>query len=84
MLLTFAGSMVIPVGLPPPELIVQLPRSEPETVYLNTLSLELSLTTQMLEPSVTKSLGFVLPLLRLKLLAAVGLPEVKLAALAYR
>ena len=28
----------MPVGLPPPPLIVQLPTSEPDRVYLNTLS----------------------------------------------
>ena len=32
------GSIVMPVGLPPPEVMVQLPRSEPPTVYLKTLS----------------------------------------------
>ena len=52
-----AGSSVIPVGLPPPDEIVQLPSKVPLVVYLKTLSVELSLTTQMLVPSVTRSLG---------------------------
>jgi hypothetical protein len=44
--------MVIPVGLPPEE-ILQLPRSEPPTMYLKTLSVEVVLlTSQMLVPSV--------------------------------
>ena len=72
---------VMPVGLSPPEVIVQLPSRVPETVYLKTLSVVLSLTTQILVPSVTRSLGLVLPLFRLKLLAAFWLPERRLAAL---
>ena len=38
MSLTLAGLIVRPVGLPPPPERVQLPSSEPESVYLNTLS----------------------------------------------
>ena len=49
-------------------------------VYLNTLSVVESLTTQRYVPSVTMSLGLVLLLLRLKLLAAFWLPESRLAA----
>ena len=66
---------MIPVGLPPPELIVQLPASDPDTEYLKTLSVVLSLMTHSDVPSVTMSLGLVLPLFRLKLLAAFWLPE---------
>src|SRR5438270_219779 len=38
MLLTLVGSMVIPVGCAFAGSMVQLPSAEPETVYLNTLS----------------------------------------------
>ncbi len=60
--------------------MVQLPSSDPVSVYLKTLSVVLSLTTHRYVPSVTISLGLVLPLFRLKLLAAFWLPEVRLAA----
>ncbi len=74
-----------PVGLPPPELIVQLPSNEPLTVYLKILSvLDVLLTTQIDEPSVTRSEGLVLLPFRLKLLAAVWLPERRAAAPAVR
>ena len=75
MLATCDGSSVIPVGLEPAPLIVQLPTSDPESVYLKTLSVLESLTTHRFVPSVTTSLGLVLLLLRLKLLAAFWLPE---------
>ena len=80
MWLTLAGSIVMPVGLPPPELIVQLPTSEPAIVYLKTLSVELSLTTHRCTPLVTTSFGLVLPLLSAKLLAAFWLPDKRVAA----
>ena len=51
--------------------------------YLKTLSVELSLTTHSEVPSVTMSLGLVLPLLRLKLLAAFWLPDRRVAAPVY-
>src|SRR4029077_19945845 len=73
----------MPVGLDLPEPMVQLPRSDPDTVYLNTLSVLESLTTHRFVASVTTSLGLVLLLLRLKLLAAFWLPERRLAAPAY-
>ena len=73
----------MPVGLPPPPVIVQLPTSEPGSVYLNTLSCTASLTTHKCVPSVTMSLGLVLLLFRLKLLAAFWLPERRLAASVY-
>ena len=70
MWLTLAGSIVIPVGLVAPGVVmVQLPPA-PAVVYLNTLSEVLSLTTHRLIPSVTMSLGLVLPLFKLKLLTA--------------
>ena len=51
MLLTLAGSIVIPVGLVAPDVvIVQLLTSEPPVVYLNTLSVVESLTTHRLTP----------------------------------
>ena len=65
-------------------MMVQLPRSVPDRLYLNTLSVLESLTTQRFVPSVTMSLGLVLLLLRLKLLAAFWLPERRLAAPVYR
>ena len=81
MSLTLDGSIVSPVGLPPPPLIVQLPSSDPPTVYLKTLSLlDVLLSTQMLAPSVTRSVASLLLLLRLKLLAAFWLPLVRVAA----
>ena len=62
MLLTLAGSIVIPVGLVAPEVVmVQLLENAPAVVYLNTLStVELS-TTHSDVPSVTMSVGFLLP-----------------------
>ena len=69
----FAGSMA------------QLPSNEPDSVYLKTLSAVPS-TTQNEVPSVTMSWGFVSPLwppARLKLLAALWLPESRLAAPVY-
>ena len=76
--------MVMPVGLLAPGVeIVQLPCKLPATLYLNTLSVVESLTTHSDAPSVTMSLGLVLPLLRLKLLAAFWLPERRVAAPAY-
>src|SRR3954467_3872942 len=74
----------MPVGLVPAPAIVQVPTSEPESVYLKTLSVVESLTTQRDVPSVTMSLGLTLPLLRLKLLAALRLPASRPAALAER
>src|SRR5262245_35335767 len=74
----------MPVGLPPPPFIVQLCTRVPVIVYLNTLSVVLSLTAQMLEPSVTRSFGLELALLRLKLLAALWLPDSRYAAFVYR
>jgi hypothetical protein len=71
LLMALAGSMVMPVGLPPSEVMVQEPTNEPPTVYWKTLSGELLLTTQMLVPSVTRSVASALLLFRLKLLAAV-------------
>ena len=35
--LTFAGSIVMPVGLPPPDVIVQLPTSDPAIVFARDL-----------------------------------------------
>src|SRR4029079_10058931 len=64
------GSSVIPVGDPPPPLSAQLPRSEPARVYLKTLSVAASSTTQIDVPSVTRSLASLLPLLRAKPLVA--------------
>jgi hypothetical protein len=81
--LALDGSIVIPVGRPPPLLIVQLPSSDPDIEYLNTLSVVLSFTTQIDEPSVTMSLGLRLYLLRLKLLAAFWLPVNRDAAFVY-
>src|SRR3954469_1968152 len=69
------GSRVMPVGEPPPPVSVQLPWSAPAREYLNTLSVVESLTTQMDAPSVTRSFGLLLPLLRAKLLAGLWLPE---------
>ena len=66
---------MIPVGLPPPPLMVQLFTSVPDILYLNTASVVLSLTTQRYVPSVTMSLGLRLLVLRLKLLAAVSVLE---------
>ena len=83
MSLTFVGSIVSPVGLELAGSIVQLPSEVPATAYLKTLSVEESLTTQSDVPSVTMSMGLALPLLRLKLLAAVWLPESRLAAPVY-
>jgi len=57
--------------------------SVPESVYLNTLSVVLSLTTHNDTPSVTMSLGLVLPAARLKLDAAFWLPDRRLAAPVY-
>jgi hypothetical protein len=61
----------------------QLPSNEPESVYLKTLC-DVPSTTQNDEPSVTMSWGLVLLLpcllVRLKLLAALWLPERRLAA----
>src|SRR4051794_23844397 len=74
----------MPVGLAPAPVMVQLPRSDPDRLYLKTLSVLASLTTHRLVPSVTTSLGLVLPLLRLKLPAAFWLPERRPAALVYR
>ena len=48
MSLTFAGSIVRPVGLPPPPEIVQLPWSVPLTVYLKILSVLVLLSTYVL------------------------------------
>src|SRR4051794_27114644 len=74
----------MPVGLVPAPVIVQLLSTrDPASVYLNTVSVLESLTTQRFAPSVTMSLGSVLPLARLKLLAAFWLPEVRLAAPVY-
>ena len=71
----------MPVGLPPPPEIVQLPCNEPLTVYLKTLSaLLVLLRTQMLVPSVTRSVASLLALLRAKLLEEFWLPERRLAA----
>src|SRR5262249_43805566 len=74
----------MPVGLAPAPVMVQLPTSEPDSVYLKTLSVVESLTTHRFAPSVTMSLGLVLPLLRLKLLAAFRLPDSLVAAPVYR
>src|SRR4051812_3403101 len=74
----------MPVGLEPAPVIVQLPWSAPASVYLNTLSVVESLTTQRDVPSVTMSVGLALPLLRLKLLAAFWLPDRRPAAPVYR
>src|SRR3954447_20608398 len=74
----------MPVGLVPAPLMVQLPRRIPDRLYLKTLSVLESLTTQSDVPSVTISLGSELPLFRLKLLAAFWLPDRRLAAPVYR
>src|SRR5262245_45366584 len=50
------GSRVMPVGEPLAGSMVQLPRRAPAKVYLKTLSVLLSLTTQKEVPSVTRSL----------------------------
>src|SRR6516165_10351119 len=64
--------------------MVQLPSRLPLSVYLKTLSALLpSSTTQRDVPSVTIPLALLLPLLRLKLLAAVWVPERRLAAPVY-
>ena len=63
--------------------IVQLPTRAPATVYLNTLSVLLSFTTHNDTPSVTISLGLVLPLARLKLDAAFWLPDRRLTVPVY-
>src|SRR5262245_52261534 len=73
----------MPVGLVPAPVMVQEPWSVPARLYLNTLSVLESLTTQRDDPSVTMSLGLELPLLRLKLLAAFWLPDSRLAAPVY-
>src|SRR5437016_6920255 len=83
MSLTLAGLIVIPVGEEFAASIVQLPSSVPVSVYLNTLSVVLSLTTQNEVPSVTRSLPLLLALFKLKLLAALWLPESRLAAPVY-
>jgi hypothetical protein len=77
------GSRVIPVGLDPAPVMVQLPTSEPDVVYLKTLSVVESSTTQRFAPSVTTPFGLLLPLFRAKLLAAFWLPESRLAAPEY-
>jgi hypothetical protein len=74
---------VIPVGDPPPLVIVQLPWNDPVSEYLSTLSVAESSTTQMDVPSVTMSLGSLFWLMRLKLLAAFWLPDNRLAAPVY-
>ena len=62
---------MIPVGLVAPAVVmVQLLTSAPAVVYLNTLSVVESFTTHRFTPLVTMSLGLVLALFRLKLLAA--------------
>src|SRR4051794_15728057 len=83
MSLTFAGLMVRPVGCVFTGSMVQLPSEEPDSVYLKTLSVVLSSTTQMDVPSVTMPLPLVLALFRLKLLAALWLPERRPAAPVY-
>src|SRR4029453_14683215 len=70
----------MPVGAPPPPEMVQLPTRAPVSVYLKTLSVVESLTTQRCTPSVTMPVGFLLPLLRLKLPTAFWLPVRRLAA----
>src|SRR5581483_9675814 len=85
MSLTLAGLMVMPVGWAFAASIAQLPSAEPERVYLKTLRTVPS-TTQNDVPSVTMSCGLVSPLwppTRLKLLAALWLPDRRLAAPAY-
>ncbi len=77
------GSRVIPVGLESRLSIVQLPSSVPVRVYLNTLSVAALLITQMLAPSVTRSVALEFWLLRLKLLAALWLPDTRKAAPEY-
>src|SRR5262245_14120139 len=63
--------------------MVQLPREAAARVYLDPLSVVPSSTIQMDVPSVTMSLGVVLPLASLKLLAALWLPDSRLAAPVY-
>src|SRR5262249_31932325 len=85
MSLTLLRLIVIPVGWAFAGSMAQLPSSEPDSVYLKTFSAVPS-TTQNDVPSVTMSWGLglpFLPLARLKLLAAVWLPERRLAAPAY-
>src|SRR5436305_659711 len=84
MSLTLAGLIVMPVGCAFAGSMVQLPSDEPARVYLNTLSaVPPSSTIQIEAPSVTMSLGAVLPLAGLKLLAALWLPDSRLAAPVY-
>src|SRR4051812_39437518 len=84
MSLTLAGLIVRPVGWVFAGSMVQLPSSPPVSVYLKTLSaLLLSSTTQNEAPSVTIPLGVESPLASPKLLAALWLPERRLAAPVY-
>src|SRR6476619_7512036 len=83
MSLTLAGLIVRPVGLTLAASMAQLPSSEPASAYLNTLSVLPSSTTQKEVPSVTMPLPLALPLFRLKLLAALWLPERRAAAPVY-
>ena len=74
----------MPVGLAPAPLMDQLPTSEPDSVYLNTLSVLVpSSTIHKDVPSVTRPLGLVSALFRPKLLAALWLPLMRLAAPVY-
>src|SRR4051812_9317055 len=83
MSLTLVGLIVRPVGLALAASMVQLPSSDPDRLYLNTLSVVASLTTHREEPSVTMPLPLELLPFRLKLLAALWLPESRLAAPVY-
>src|SRR4051812_49042922 len=83
MSLTLAGLIVRPVGLALAASMAQLPSDEPARVYLNTLLALPSSTTQKEAPSVTMPLGLVSAPVREKLLAALWLPESRLAAPAY-
>src|SRR5262245_38907530 len=83
MSLTLAGLIVSPVGCVFAGSMAQLPSRLPASVYLNTLSVLPSSTSQSALPSVTMSLGLVLPLAKENLLAAVWLPERREAAPVY-
>src|SRR5882724_1863969 len=83
MSLTLAGLIVRPIGLALAASMVQLPSDEPASVYLNTLSVLPSSTTQNEAPSVTMPLALLSALAREKLLAALWLPDRRLAAPVY-
>src|SRR5262249_716570 len=86
MSLTLLGLIVNPVGDEFAMSMVQLPSKLPDMLSLNTLSVVLSSTTQNGVPSVTMPLPLsflFFPLVRLKLLAALWLPESRLAAPVY-